>query len=310
MHSKLVGLCLLPLLSNANNKGKCVEGNCGNGKGVKEFDSGDVYFGEFAGNFRHGKGIISYNKTGRTAKNNKKYDGHWELDLYCGSGRLELQDGTVLRGTFDNNQLSNGKISYINGSWIEGEFVDGVPNGKLVWMDVDEDRTSYIGNWLEGRWHGPGILEKENGFKYNGTFVIGNMTGFGKLIYPLSELESEGNWYEGTVVDGQRHGKGLYHEAMKDHKWWEWNGEFVNDEMLGKGIMTRSNGHQDPDRWYEKEGTYPWTDGEWEWEEEDEEEEEESVGNSTKGEEAIQVGAVVLENELEISEEAERNVEM
>jgi hypothetical protein len=268
MHSKLVGLCLLPLLSNANNKGKCVEGNCGNGKGVKEFDSGDVYFGEFAGNFRHGKGIISYNK------------------------------------------LSNGKISYINGSWIEGEFVDGVPNGKLVWMDVDEDRTSYIGNWLEGRWHGPGILEKENGFKYNGTFVIGNMTGFGKLIYPLSELESEGNWYEGTVVDGQRHGKGLYHEAMKDHKWWEWNGEFVNDEMLGKGIMTRSNGHQDPDRWYEKEGTYPWTDGEWEWEEEDEEEEEESVGNSTNGEEAIQVGAVVLENELEISEEAERNVEM
>lgn len=248
--------------------------------------------GEFAGHLRHGKGIISYNKTGRTEK---KYDGRWEFDKYAG-GRLELQDGTVHRGTFDNNQLTNGKISYINGSFIEGQFVDGVPNGKLVWVDVDEDRTSYIGNWSEGRWHGHGIYQTRY-FKYNGTFDNNQLTGFGKLTYPLSELESEGNWYEGTVVNGKKHGHGIYHEALQNGKWWEWNGSFENDEMLGQGIMIRSNGHQDPDTWYEREGTYPWVDGEWEWEEE---EKEEGGGNGT-GEEARE----------EEEEEAKRNnVEM
>jgi|TARA_B110000208_G_scaffold177138_1_gene224080 hypothetical protein len=45
-----------------------------------------------------------------------------------------------------------GKIKYPNGSWIEGEFVSGSPNGRCAFMDVDFEKTSYIGGWLEGRW--------------------------------------------------------------------------------------------------------------------------------------------------------------
>ena len=113
-------------------------------------------------------------------------------------------------------------------------------------MDVDAARTSYIGDWSNGVYHGQGIVEREDGFQHNGTFVLGQMNGHGKRKYPIEVNENDPyrvqNWYEGHFVNGQRQGKGVYHENMGNQKWWEWDGEFVNDAMLGLGTMTRSNG--------------------------------------------------------------------
>jgi hypothetical protein len=289
MHSKLIkaGLVSLPILSRAAELGTCVEGTCEAGKGIFEYDSGDVYYGEFAGSvIRHGNGIISYNISGKEDSNAKKYDGDWHIDEYSGKGRLELIDGTVFKGKFEQNQLISGRITYPNTSWIEGNFLNSVPNGRAAWMDVDLERTSYIGDWVEGVWHGQGILEKDNGFKHNGTFVLGAMDGLARRDYPLKDsinkdnFEKNGdekqvlviyepNWYEGNFIHGERHGKGIYHENVDNQKWWEWHGEFVYDQMKGEGTMIRSNGSQDPDKWDYKIGTYPWKE-EWVWLEDDE----------------------------------------
>ena len=110
------GLVSLPFgLSHSSQiDGACVEGTCDHGTGVFEYNNGDVYYGSFAGHFRMGNGIISFNTTGLSSNSSKKYDGNWESDVYDGKGKLELIDSTVLKGRFENNVLVSGKIIYPN----------------------------------------------------------------------------------------------------------------------------------------------------------------------------------------------------
>ena len=309
--------------SDPHSLGSCAEGQCDHGTGVFEYNNGDVYYGEFAGYHRHGNGIMSYNRTGRPEKAPKKYDGEWQIDMFSGRGRLELIGGTLEKGMFQNGVLHGlGRRTYKNGSWIDGSFVGGVPNGRCASIDTDLHETSYIGDWLEGIWHGQGLLEREDGFQHNGTFVLGAMTGHARRKYPAIEDEEEDeeeaqqhdavvrreqDWYEGAFVNGKREGKGTYHVHVDAKKWWEFVGMFVNDEIKGEGTMTRSNGSQRPIDWKVKTAIFPLKEV-WTWEEDPESEPEPSLLVS---EEKLGVDATAEDGIFEIPPEINiENVEV
>lgn len=63
---------------------------------------------------------------------------------------------------------------------------------------------------------------RDGGF-YEGEFKNGEITGFGKLVWPDSAS------YEGDFFEGEKHGKGIWISANKD----QYNGEWCLNWMNG-----------------------------------------------------------------------------
>jgi hypothetical protein len=78
-----------------NPKGKCISGDCNNGKGVKEFDNGDKYEGDFKNGELNGKGTYTW-KPGEFAKSGErnKYVGEFKNNKISGKGTHYKADGS------------------------------------------------------------------------------------------------------------------------------------------------------------------------------------------------------------------------
>ena len=88
----VLGACLLPVLSFGA-EGKCITGDCVNGKGVVEYPDGAQYSGEFKEGNRHGSGAL-------VSENGKRYEGGWTNDLQNGQGTLITLGGEKYVGEF------------------------------------------------------------------------------------------------------------------------------------------------------------------------------------------------------------------
>ncbi|MFI0435399.1 MAG: MORN repeat-containing protein [Parachlamydiaceae bacterium] len=117
--------------------------------------------------------------------------------LHCRQGTITRQDGTEEIGTFSNGQLDgpdgtisnpnhatytgcfkkgrlhgNGKIEYVNGKIVEGQFEEGkLIQGKIV----EANGESWEGTFLKGKLNGSGTHEKPDGSKVVGVFVKGKL---------------------------------------------------------------------------------------------------------------------------------------
>lgn len=173
------------------------------GKGnrnVVESKSVSDYEGSFAYGKLYGKGVLSQNLTdvsGRGMAEESVYEGGFFADQYHGEGCLQIKmteiPGNpgemnrcgvllpsfsakaieiVMDGNFDNGTFKDGKISYSNGSWFEGEFDDtGLVNGNLSWLYPDG--SYYEGGYLNGKYHGEGFMRNADGTEYKGLFEYG-----------------------------------------------------------------------------------------------------------------------------------------
>jgi len=151
---------------------KCIKGDCYNGEGTMQYESGAKYVGEFKNGKIQGQGILYFS-------NGNKYIGHWENQYRQGKGRMIYENGDVYLGDFQENKLHGfGKM----------EFADG---------------GAYEGDWLSGKPHGKGMLQSKNGNQYNGDFHLGQFEGYGKMKY------ADGGTYDGYWKAGKRHGKGV-----------------------------------------------------------------------------------------------------
>jgi hypothetical protein len=159
-----------------------------------------------------------------------------------------------------------------SGDVFEGDFEDGRFHFAIDTGDVQESgtfksgaldgngrravgREVYQGEFREGFYHGVGVLEVEaTGLRYEGEFRSGKFCGAGSLVYGAwpegarelkvtdylvsamvkgAGFQPEDAVYEGTFLDGCRHGNGVL--QCRDETY---EGEFVFDFYHGKGTWT------------------------------------------------------------------------
>src|SRR6056300_1347735 len=94
-------------------------------------------------------------------------------------------------------------INFEDGSSYKGGVVDGVMEGRGVFLSSERTNNTilkYEGDFKDGKFHGTGTLEFNNGDLYNGGFALGLMHGKGTLKY------QNGSIYEGLFLNGKKDG--------------------------------------------------------------------------------------------------------
>eukprot|EP00128_Syssomonas_multiformis_P008024 Colp12_sorted_trinity150504_noHs@16594 len=178
----------------------------------------------------------------------------------------DYQDDANNVGTYegDRNEAGErhgfGKAVLPNGDMYEGEYINGLREGKGTYKFKNGAR--YIGEYKEGKKHGNGVLVYPDGSKYEGTWIADQRTGYGTYYYV------NGDTYEGEWEGGLKHGQGTYTYSETGSKYvgtWvegkregpgEWIhanhrfiGNFSNDQPLGPGKYLYDQG-------FEQDGTY------------------------------------------------------
>jgi hypothetical protein len=89
---------------------------------------------------RHGKGKYSCQAL------KCSFEGDWVLDNPHGSGMLIYEDGTMYKGAWKDNVMhGQGEYTWSDRSKCTAEFVNGLPNGNVKYMDRPDDIVSWAG---------------------------------------------------------------------------------------------------------------------------------------------------------------------
>ena len=178
----------------------------------------------------------------------KKYEGKFENGLFVegtitflnNSEPRKFYKGKVNKETMQMND-PNGELVWKNGNKYIGNFVDGKMTGKGIMEFVNKDvyaeggkwvNAVYEGDFLNGIFHGNGIMKYANGDVYEGEWKDDERFGKGIMRY------ANGDVYEGEWKNNEKFGRGKYHYANRD----VYEGEWKDNEKSGKGIMRYANG--------------------------------------------------------------------
>ncbi|CAK7318175.1 MORN repeat-containing protein 1 [Vulpes lagopus] len=133
-----------------------------------------------------------------------------------------------------------GKLLFKDGSYYEGEFVDGEITGEGCRLWASSGNT-YSGQFVLGEPQGHGIMKYKAGGHYEGELSHGAREGHGHLVDP------DGQAYWGSFHDNKRHGQG--HMVFQNGDKYE--GNWVQDRRQGHGVLCRADGST-----YEVPGTW------------------------------------------------------
>ncbi|KAJ6632656.1 Alsin like, partial [Pseudolycoriella hygida] len=159
-----------------------------------------------------------------------RYVGQWWCGQMQGIGHFEFPDGRMYTGQLSNNEISGiGKMFSPTGVY-EGEFLNGKYHGHGV-LEV-KNKETYEGNFKDGVYQGHGVL-RTNQFTYIGEFSNNSKNGYGVLDDAIT-----GDKYMGMFVDNKKCGPGIL--ITMDGNYFE--GTFVNDSLANFGIAFLPNG--------------------------------------------------------------------
>ena len=117
------------------------------------------------------------------------------------------------------------------------------------------DKIKYTGDMLNGKQHGYGTQEWEDGAKYEGEWKNGKTNGYGIFYHP------DGDIYKGYWKDDKAHGHGIYIKKDEEH----YEGEWLNDCQDGYGEEIWCDGSTYKGYYKESKknglGEYVWPDG-------------------------------------------------
>lgn len=114
-------------------------------------------------------------------KNGIIYEGQIENGIFHGKGKLTLPNGLIIESDFYENKIGNQmKITYSDGSVYEGDIRGMKREGEGTFL---KKNMKYEGNWKNNTYHGSGVLEYYNEWKYQGQFVEGKKNGQGTTTY-------------------------------------------------------------------------------------------------------------------------------
>jgi hypothetical protein len=247
------------------------------------YNNGDQYTGSFKNGMRHGDGFeekcFKHNDTNfyvmrkGTWEHNKlngawveeyfkhnddgskefagKFEGGYVDDRRTGWGRYDHFDNEYCEGFW--SEECQGIYHWSNGITYKGNFEDDYQSrlGKMTLLNGDV----YEGGWKEDNKHGKRKLTKPDGTLYEKDFNHNLITGNGKCTYPEA-------YYEGQLVDGNRHGFGEY--IWNDGR--TYKGYFDNGECHGYGVATFPegdvfDGEFIKDKFYDDDGVCLYNDG-------------------------------------------------
>ena len=143
--------------STNESNGQCISGNCQNGFGVKKFDSGTLYIGEFWDDIPSGNGTVIWS-------NGSIYVGDFIRGEYKGEGTFISQDSNnniLYVGEFDNNKPNGlGTMFFENQEFFVGNFKSGEFNGKGYFHNSNQ--TIEEGLWKKGEIIGDTAITRKN----------------------------------------------------------------------------------------------------------------------------------------------------
>jgi len=121
----------------------CLAGDCMNGAGLRRYDSGNVYNGQFKKGERHGSGVMTYH-------NGAVYKGEWRHNEKHGQGRFYWSKDQYYVGEFRHNQRhGKGTYRWKSGVRYEGEWRNNLQHGRGTLIYPDGRRTE--GVWRQGK---------------------------------------------------------------------------------------------------------------------------------------------------------------
>ena len=168
--------------------------------------TGDVFYGGFFDNMKHGLGVLKY-ADGRT------YDGTFVLN-HIGKGKMTYHDGSSYWGYWSQEGVPHGrgKFCFPDGRVYDGEFTHGVieGHGKMTYPD----KRWYLGEWIGGEKNGLGMEVMHDGrLLHEGTFCGGkpvmchsfperrkSLGSCPLLVYRISVSTDGGSRSKGTLV--------------------------------------------------------------------------------------------------------------
>jgi hypothetical protein len=125
----------------------------------------------------------------------------------------------------ERKTISGGSSLVINKSSTDsGNYIGDVLNGKREGKGVMSyiNRTVYRGDWKNDKRHGKGVLRGPNGSKYDGEWIKGHREGLGMMRY------SNGDIYNGSFLHGKREGFGTIYYKDEDASY---SGNWFQDEL-------------------------------------------------------------------------------
>jgi hypothetical protein len=124
---------------------QCLSGDCNTGFGIKKYEDGTIYIGEWWNTSPSGDGTVIW-------PDGTIYVGHFIKGLYQGNGTL-----------------FSSEVLYI------GEFYEDIPNGKGAMFMNNGDM--FIGLFEEGLMDGNGVYKYKNGLIEEGLWEQGKEMG-------------------------------------------------------------------------------------------------------------------------------------
>lgn len=164
-------------------------------------------------------------------KDESKFEGYWNNNLFTCRGRKTDKEGNVYEGYF-TNKLLNGKGIRLSstGSKYIGDFRLSKREGK---GREESHEHIYEGQYGNDMKNGKGkLMYKLLNDCYEGDFIDNNLTGIGKYTW------SNKDTYEGSFVNGTMEGKGTYIFADTS----KYTGEYSNNIKEGNGHFTWPDG--------------------------------------------------------------------
>ena len=107
---------------------------------------------------------------------------------------------------------------------VSGDCQNGF--GTYTWLDGDK----YVGDWIDGKFHGKGTYTMSDGDKYVGDWIDDKKTGQGTYTW------SNGDEYVGDWIDSKRNGQGTWTNLDGD----KFIGTFQEDKRVSCTFFTKS----------------------------------------------------------------------
>jgi hypothetical protein len=133
----LLSLCLFSSVS----WGQCIQGDCTNGQGTRNYTGGEKYVGQFNSYGRNGQGTYTW-------PDGRKYVGQWKDQIANGQGTFTWPSGSKYVGQYkDDKQNGKGTHTWPDGSKYVGQYKDDKMNGQgtHTWPDG----RKYVGQFKD-----------------------------------------------------------------------------------------------------------------------------------------------------------------